>query len=97
MSETVPRLLFGCWLCVGVSQLQSADVSFDLTGPGAPPVRKWLPDIGFAGLEVFLFNVADKTLASLLPALPDRETSVSIAGEQRRHHRLVMYVLSVTK
>ena len=72
-------------------------MSFDLTGPGAPPVREWLPDIRFAGLEVFLFNVAENTLESLLPALPDRETSVIIAGEQRCHHRLVMYVLSVTK
>ena len=51
----------------------------------------WLPTLDYARLNVFLFRVTDKTLTSLLPALPDTETYVIIAGEQWWQHRLTMY------
>ena len=55
-------------------------MSFDLTGPGAPELPEWLPNFGYAALDVFLLRVTDKTLAGLLPA-----------GEQWWQHRLTMY------
>ena len=66
-------------------------MSFDLTGPEAPEVPKWLPTTKHADLEVFLLNVTDETLTSLLPVLPDIEIYVIIAGEQWWQHRLTMY------
>ena len=40
-----------------------------------------MPELGHADLDVFLFNVTDNTLASLLPALPDKTIFVIIGGE----------------
>ena len=46
---------------------------------------------------MYLYRVTDKTLAGLLPALlavpTDELTHAVIAGEQRRHHRLIKHPL----
>ena len=87
VSEAVSRLLVGCYPCVSVSRLQSADVSLDLTGTGAPPVPTSLTKRSWEGLAVFLYRVTDKTLAGLLPVLQERLlTFLVIAGEQPQTH-----------
>ena len=61
-------------------------------------MQKWMPPFRVNDLDVYLLKVTNKILIDLVFALPDERTLlVLIGGEQRRHHRLVMYVLSVTK
>ena len=87
------RLFLGCNSCVSVSRLLSADVSLYLTGPGAAPAPTGLYNEQiWEELAVFLFGVTDSTLAGVLPALPGRLPFVIVAGEQRQHYRVIMYV-----
>ena len=72
--------------------LQSANVSLDLTGPGALSGQELSSDV-WSGLSVNIHRLAAGSLAGLLSALPDRTTELRITGEQRQHHRLVMCLL----
>ena len=91
----VTLLFLGCFSAAargaGVSRLQSADVPLALAGPkappGSPPAGLW----DWSELHVTLQEVTDGILAGLLPALPDRRTSLNITGEQRRHRRLTVH------
>ena len=71
--------------CVGVSRLQSADVSLDLTGQGAPSGEETSQRVLY-GLAVNIHRLTASSLVGLLPALPDRTTELRITGEQRRLH-----------